>query len=208
MRTELCERKTDVLLTFRLWHSCAETPRLQCVRLRWCPSSVRDYPADRLIGHRHTAGRAHVYRYVAAAVHTRLLALNPCTCPAGLTGFISTGLGTVINLIKPDHGRGNWIGEDISSHAESSDARREAGWMSKIFLQSAIEQDTLQRCREEIRNPGEHPGPGKPNIQEKLLMPAVCFTAFQVNWAAARLLKTLCGGNSLRMNCCRWCCLF
>lgn len=85
-------------------------------------------------------------------------ALDPCTCPAGLTGFISTGLGTVITLIKPDHGRGNWIGEDISSHAESSDARREAGWMSKIFLQSAIEQDTLQRCREQIRKPGEHPG--------------------------------------------------
>lgn len=52
-----------------------------------------------------------------------------CTCPVGLTGFISTGLGTVITLIKPDHSGGNWILEDISSHGEKL-SRQTRGWMN------------------------------------------------------------------------------
>lgn len=51
------------------------------------------------------------------------------TCPAGLTGFISAGLGTVITLIKPDHSGGNWILEDISSHGEQL-GRQTRGWMN------------------------------------------------------------------------------
>lgn len=109
-----------------------------------------------------------------------------CTCPVGLTGFISTGLGTVITLIKPDHSGGNWILEDISSHGGKL-SRQTRGWMNVKDI-SAIcdraghtpalasrDKETRRTSRSGEKNT-EHP--------EKPLTLTVCFTTFRANWAA------------------------
>lgn len=131
-----------------------------------------------------------------------------CTCPAGLTGFISTGLRTVITLIKPDHSGGNWILEDISSHGEKL-RRQTRSWMNVKDISAICDRaghtPALASRDKETRRTSR--SGKKTEYPEKPLMLTVCFTTFQANWAADRLLKTLSKGNSLRSNHC-WCSLY